>query len=160
MDASPPLSFSIIRASLVLLALFPLAGCSSRPKNVARSVTGKVTVGGQPLAGARIVFTPNAEGSSPAMGKTDDQGNYKLSWSRGIDGAQIGENTVTISTLVEGPPSTNPPKPEVPEKVPFKYRENPPTAEVKRGSNVIDFDLEAGPTEPPPPPKGKKGKRK
>lgn len=159
MDASPPLSLTIIRASFIILALFPLAGCSGRPKNVARSVTGKVTVGGQPLAGARIVFTPKDEGGSPSMGKTDEQGNYKLSWSRGIDGAQVGENTVTISTFVQGPPSANPPKPEVPEKVPFKYRENPPTADVKRGSNVINFDLESGPTEPPPPPKGKKGKK-
>jgi len=146
---------TLIRASVLGLAFFALAGCSNRPKNVARSVTGKVTVGGQPLAGARIIFTPK-EGGSPAMGKTDDQGNYKLSWSRGIEGAQIGENAVSISTLVEGPPSS---KPEVPEKVPLKYRENPPTADVKRGSNVFNFDLEAGPTEAPPPPKGKKGKK-
>ena len=37
--------------------------------------------------------------------------------------------------------------------------QNPPTADVKRGSNVINFDLEAGPTEAPPPPKAKKGKK-
>jgi hypothetical protein len=158
MEVSPRPSMTKVRALLIVLAVFPFAGCSGRPKNVARSVTGKVTVAGQPLAGARVIFTPK-EGGSPSMGKTDDQGKYKLSWSRGIDGAQIGEHTVTISTLVEGPPSANPPKPEVPEKVPLKYRENPPTAEVKRGSNVINFDMEAGPTEAPPPPKGKKGKK-
>ncbi len=159
MHVSTRVSMTLIRASIVILACFALAGCSGRPKNVARSVTGKVTVGGQPVANARIIFTPKEDGS-PSVGKTDDQGNYKLSWSRGIDGAQVGESTVTISTFVEGSPSASPPKPETPEKIPLKYRETPPTADVKRGSNVINFDLDAGPTEAPPPPKGKKGKVK
>jgi hypothetical protein len=141
-----------------------LVGCSARPKNVARSVTGKVTLGGQPLAGARVGFAP-VEGGSPSFGTTDASGNYKLVWGRSrntiIEGAQIGENNVSISTFVEGVPSAKPPRPEVPEKVPYKYRlESPPKVTVNKGSNVFNFDLEPGPIEPPQP-KGKtKGKAK
>ena len=143
-----------------------LVSCSARPKNVARSVTGKVTLGGQPLAGARVGFAPvQVEGGSPSFGTTDANGNYKLVWGRSrneiIEGAQIGENNVSISTFVEGAPSAKPPRPEVPEKVPYKYRlESPPKVTVNKGSNVFNFDLEPGPIEPPQP-KGKtKGKAK
>jgi hypothetical protein len=111
-----------------------------------------------------VGFAP-VEGGSTAVGKTDTNGSYKLIWGRSrneiIEGAQIGENTVSISTFVEGAPSAKPPRPDVPEKVPYKYRlESPPKATVKRGSNVFNFDLESGPVEPPQP-KGKtKGKAK
>jgi hypothetical protein len=131
-----------------------ILGCSSRPKNVARKVTGTVTLGGQPLAKARIKFTP-LEGGSPSTGITDESGNYSLIWafSRGrrIEGAQIGEHAVEISTMDQGKG----------EKVPYKYRDKEmPKATVKAGSNSIDFALEPGPVEPPPPPKTKgKGKR-
>jgi hypothetical protein len=156
-----------IRRFVVSGAIFiAAAGCSGRPKNVAKSVRGKVTLGGQPLAGATVGFAP-IEGGSAAVGQTDATGNYKLIWGRSgsrlIEGAQIGENTVNISTFVEGAPSAKPPRPEVPEKVPYKYRtaEGALKATVKRGSNVINFDLEPGPVQPPPPPKGKtKGKAK
>src|SRR5687768_7145679 len=76
---------------IALVALFA-AGCSGRPKNFASKVTGKVTLGGQPLAGASVIFTPTAEGS-PSAGRTDENGNYTLLWGRrgkrGIEGAQI-----------------------------------------------------------------------
>ena len=157
---------TIIKGSALLGVVLLLApGCSGRPKNVASGVTGKVTLGGQPLAGATVGFAP-VEGGSPAVGRTDANGNYKLTWGRSgnriIEGAQIGENTVSISTFAEGAPSAKPPRPEVPEKVPYKYRtsEGAQKVTVKRGSNVFDFDLEIGPVEPPQP-KGKtKGKAK
>ena len=156
-----------VRRFLVLgVILVAASGCSGRPKNVARRVTGKVTLGGQPLAGAMVGFAP-VEGGGTAVGQTDANGNYKLIWGRNgsrlIEGAQVGENTVNISTFIEGAPSAKPPRPEVPEKVPYKYRtaEGALKATVKGGSNVINFELEPGPTEPPPPPKGKtKGKAK
>jgi hypothetical protein len=139
-------------------------GCSGRPRNVARKVTGKVTLAGQPLANAVVRFTP-VDGGSPSFGQTDASGSYNLIWSqyrgRKIEGAQIGQHTVVISTFQYGDPSTKPPRPEVPEKVPFKYRQEGgyPTATVKKGTNEIDFTLEAGPVEPPQP-KGKtKGKK-
>jgi hypothetical protein len=109
-----------------------------------------------------VGFAP-VEGGSPAMGRTDQNGSYRLVWGRSgrriIEGAEIGESTVMISTHVPEAPSAKPPKPEVPEKVPYKYRaEVPLKATVKSGANVFNFDLEPGPVDPPQP-KGK-GKKK
>jgi hypothetical protein len=166
MNVAPvPSARAVVITLAIACVLLATAGCSGRPKNVARSVMGKVTLGGQPLPDATIVFTPTAEGGSPSMGRTDAEGNYKLVWGRDrrrvIEGAQIGEHTVRISTFMEGAPSAKPPRPDVPEKVPYKYRaESPPTATVIKGSNVINFELEPGPVDPPQP-KGKtKGRGK
>jgi hypothetical protein len=149
----------------IALMLSVAPGCSGRPKNFAKKVSGKVTVGGQPLAGATIMFMP-IESGSPSMAKTNDAGEYSLMWAgsrhgRPVEGAQIGEHVVSITTIVEGAPNAKPPRAGVPEKVPFKYRvEAPPKATVKAGSNTIDFALEAGPIDPPEA-KGKaKGKAK
>jgi hypothetical protein len=148
-----------------LCALAAFGGCSGRPKNIAKKVSGVVTLGGQPLPAAIVTFTP-ADGS-PSIGRTDAEGKYNLIWSqqgkRVIEGAQIGEHTVTIRTFQFGDTTAKPPKPEIPEKVPFKYRQEGgfPKATVKAGVNTIDFALEAGPVDPPAPAKGKgKGKGK
>jgi len=153
----------VLRLLLGVCALALLPACSGRPKNVAKKVTGTVTLDGKPLADARITFAPT--NGSPSSGHTDAEGKYNLIWSaqggRTIEGAQIGEHGVTISTLQFGDPSTKPPKPEVPEKVPYKYRTESGQlkATVKAGANEIDFKLEPGPVEPPQA-KGKtKGKK-
>jgi hypothetical protein len=148
---------------LIAFGLTTAVGCSGRPSNVAKKVSGTVTLGGQPLANAKVVFTPEKGNSS--FGVTDAEGKYNLFWSqargRGIEGAVIGEHTVTISTFQPGNPAAKVPN-EVPEKVPYKYRQDTGKlkATVKAGMNVIDFPLEAGPVEPPQA-KGKaKGKGK
>lgn len=149
---------------VVLTLAATICGCSGRPKNVARSVSGKVTVGGQALSGANIVFSPVEKGS-PSVATTDANGEYSLVYSqqrnRKVMGAQIGEHVVQISTLREEDSSAEPPRSAVPEKVPFKYREGKGlTATVTSGSNTINFDLEDGPIEPPKPKtKGKAGKK-
>src|ERR1044072_958132 len=68
---------------LCFLALVIGNGCSRRPKNVAR-VKGKVTLGGQPLAGASVTFMPVEQGST-SRGRTDANGEYVLYYSRGVD---------------------------------------------------------------------------
>jgi hypothetical protein len=154
---------AVWRWSLAICVVFAVVGCSDRPRNVAKKVTGKITLGGQPLANALVTFTP--DNGSPSFGRTDAEGNYNLIWSsqrgRPIEGAQIGEHTVTITTFQLGDPNAKTARAEVPEKVPYKYREEGgfPKATVKAGANVIDFSLEAGPTEKPQS-KGKKGKGK
>ena len=153
------------RGALACTLFATVIGCSGRPKNVAKKVTGTVTVGGKPLADAAIAFTPTTTGSASFSG-TDAEGKYNLVWGnvRGkpIEGAQIGEHTVMISTFRQGNPDGKPPKPDTPEKVPYKYRQGTglPKATVKAGVNTIDFALEDGPVDPPAPTKGKKGKAK
>jgi len=152
---------------LWVCCLLVSGGCSGRPKNVAKKVTGVVTVGGQPIAAATVTFTP--KDGSPSVGRTDAQGKYNLIWSRQgkrvIEGAEIGDHTVTIQTFQFGDMTAKPPKPEIPEKIPYKYRQESgfPKATVKAGENTINFELEAGPVDAPAPAKGKgktKGKTK
>lgn len=157
------------RRLLCLLACILLAsgGCSGRPKNIAKKVSGVVTVGGQPIPEAIVTFTP--KDGSPSIGRTDAHGKYNLIWSqqgkRVIEGAQIGDHTVNIRTFQFGDTTAKPPKPEIPEKIPYKYRQESgfPKATVKAGENTINFELEAGPVDAPAPAKGKgktKGKTK
>jgi hypothetical protein len=142
------------RQTLVILASLTLAlgGCGGSGAKLSK-VTGKVTLGGQPLADALVTFSPS--GGSPSAARTGPDGTYTLIYSKGINGAVVGEHTVTISTFQ--PAMEDPPTPAVPEKVPFKYREeeNPQKVTVKSGSNNLDFSLEAGPIDPPPPAKGR-----
>ena len=141
--------------------LLALVGCWG-PSNVG-GVSGKVTLGGQPLPDARITFSPKSEGSSGAVGYTDSEGQYTLSYASGVTGAQEGENEVRISTFREADPDSDPPQPAVPEKVPAKYNvKTELKVDVKSGSNTLDFNLEQGPVIQPgeAEPKGKgKGKR-
>ncbi len=132
-----------------------LSGCGGSGANLGK-VTGKVTLAGQPVPEALVMFSP-VSGGSPSAGRTGADGTYTLVYARGINGAIIGEHTVTISTFKDA--LEDPPTPEVKETVPLKYREGDslPKVTVKSGSNNLDFTLEAGPIEPPPV--AKKGKK-
>jgi len=128
-----------------LIALATLAGCGGS-KNVGR-VTGTVTLDGQPLPDALVTFSPMKEGGSSGLGKTDSAGAYSLTYSAGVNGAEIGENRVTISTITQGK-----------EIVPMEYNtQTKLKAEVKAGPNTFDWPLKGGgPIYSPAPPPGKK----
>ena len=64
---------------LLAVALMVVSGCSSRPKNVARKVAGKVTLGGQPLAGAAGAATGSGAAALPE-GRLEPQ--RALRWPR------------------------------------------------------------------------------
>jgi hypothetical protein len=126
----------------LLFFLASAAGCSGAPDNVA-TVTGKVTLDGQPLPGALVEFIPDGAGST-SMGKTDEQGNYTLKYTREHEGALIGKHRVRISTYVQGDATSDPPIEAVPEKVPAEYNlKTNLSATVEDGANTIDFPLES-----------------
>ena len=132
----------IFLASVSALFSAAIAGCGGAD-NVGQ-VSGKVTLGGEPLAGAIVKFQPTA-GGSPSAAIVDGSGNYKLGYTEGVQGAEIGSHKVIISTFSAGNPDAEPPKPPVAEKVPSKYNaKSELTADVKAGSNTIDFPLEPG----------------
>jgi hypothetical protein len=119
-----------------------MSGCGGGSAENVAEVTGQVTIDGQPLSNARIQFVPVA-GGSPSFGMTDAQGNYKLTYTRDVEGAIIGEHTVNISTYVEADPDREPPVTAVPEKVPARYNVKTELKKtVEDGSNTIDFPLE------------------
>jgi len=79
-------------------------GCSGgvdRP--LTAKVAGRVTLDGQPVAGAFVQFVPQGSGDAqtgggrPATGHTDAAGNFVLSTFEDGDGAVIGTHRVLVT---------------------------------------------------------------
>lgn len=135
--------------ALVVLALVTLmlSGCGG---DIGR-VSGTVTVNGEPISNATIMFYPQ-EGRA-SVGKTDESGKYSLTYTKGVTGAKIGTHVVTVSTEVFAEENRNVDYEETSrmptvmgrkETMPPKYLDRTKselTADVKSGSNTIDFDL-------------------
>jgi hypothetical protein len=95
-----PLRWRLLGATGLLCAF--LAGCAQEPPAAEKffPVTGKVTMGGQPLTAGSVTFHPDAAkgNNSPhvPVGFLDAQGNYTLKTGT-KDGAPPGWYKVTIS---------------------------------------------------------------
>jgi hypothetical protein len=121
---------------MALLALL-LASCRGNA-NLA-SVRGTVTLDGQPLANAFVVFCPTTTGTT-SYGKTDADGHYQMMFKDSEPGAWIGENLVRISTGDLGSGGKVGPR----ERVPIVYNAKTTLkADVQSGKNTFDFDLKS-----------------
>lgn len=133
------------QAGLLAAALLMTAavGCGDGLKLV--PVEGKVTLGGEPLAEADVIFQP--ENGRPSMGTTDAQGHYKLVYTNEKDGALPGTHKVVITTYVEPDSDYEAPDRRAgrPERVPAKYNfETTLQTELSPDtSDPVDFTLEA-----------------
>lgn len=79
----------------VLAVALAVVGCGpSGP--VLTPVNGVVTLEGEPLEGAVVLFQPE-EGGKPATGLTDAAGAFTLTTFEPGDGAQVGVNSVAIT---------------------------------------------------------------
>jgi hypothetical protein len=103
------------------------------------SVTGTVTMDGEPLPGVVVNF--NSESSRPSSGTTDENGEYKLMFNEKTEGAAIGKHKVMIIKVPNGQAS---PGQASQMAIPMRYSfQSTLTADVTPGDNVIDFDLES-----------------
>ena len=130
---------------VVLLLAFAAVGCDSRPRadygSVGlASVSGTVTMDGEPLEGAVVRFRHTDNPMRYAYGRTDAAGRYSLNFNSEASGALPGPKTVTISTAATGP--------EVvggggPERVPARYNRDSELLEMvdPGGSHTFDFAL-------------------
>jgi len=103
------------------------------------TVSGTVTVDGNPLEGVVVTFQPVAGGRS-SVGATDAEGRYSLSYTNEADGALIGMHKVMVTT----PSESDAPDPSGIEKDPIPAHYNTKTTlekEVKAGDNTIDLEL-------------------
>jgi len=130
--------------AVVLASIAVLAGCGGAPDDQPElvPVQGTVTLDGEPLADAQIVFQP--ETGRPSRGETNEQGHYELQYTPDTRGARVGTHTVRISTgRTVYDDDENPT--EIPEKVPARYNENSElTKKVEPGTETIDFELSTG----------------
>jgi hypothetical protein len=110
-------------------------------------VSGRVTLGGQPLAGAVVTFQPvrDAGGATlhitGSVGKTNSDGRFEL---RLIEpnkaGAAVGQHRVTISTATSDP--ANDAQLPTGERVPAALRDGSQTFEVPAGgTTAANFDI-------------------
>jgi hypothetical protein len=144
-----------VRLPILVLALL-VAGCGGPSRPATAPVTGRVTYAGKPVPLGQIMFYP--EKGRPAMGAIGADGTYRLTTFANGDGAMPGRFRVTIQAMrVTGPPAPKSLDEElrgiggggktttewlVPEK--YSHQESTLlTAEVKPGSNTINFDLPA-----------------
>ena len=99
----------------VCLAATAAGGC----QRTIVPVSGRVTLNGQPLAGAVVTFQPHGDRNSArpvatgSTGRTDSQGRFSLRLVKpDKPGAVVGDHAVTISTSVGGsdavPPTGKP----------------------------------------------------
>jgi hypothetical protein len=117
-----------------LLVAALLTGCGRRGELA--SVHGRITLDGQPLAGAFVVFTPTSKGTT-SYGRTDADGRYQMTFTDREKGAWIGPNLVRINTGDVGPDGP-------PERVPSVYNQRTTLkVDVKPGTNTFDFDLKS-----------------
>jgi hypothetical protein len=84
-----------LTAASILVLLVAVSGCGG--KNTPVNVEGIVTLDGEPLAGATVVFTPIGEHGQSATALTESDGSFRLTNAKGEKGALPGEYKVLVS---------------------------------------------------------------
>ena len=132
--ATVPSKATVWVAGVVLVA--GMCGCGGDERLA--SVSGRVTVNGQPVEGLTVTFTPLDEESRPSSGTCDGQGHYQAMFTRGQAGATVGRNQVSFSAPFD--PETRGPA----FAIPAEYgAESTREFTVTTGRNThVDFDLE------------------
>jgi hypothetical protein len=125
----------------IVLAAFMALGCGSSHPDLA-PVSGRVTLDGEPVFEAEVLFQPQ-EKRSPSTGTTDRDGRYELYYKRGVKGAAIGPHIVQIEMDTEIVDEDGKPKRRK-QAIPARYnKQTELRREVKPGENVFDFDLKS-----------------
>lgn len=129
----------------VLVLLFVISpafmGCSG--KGGMGTVSGTVTLDGQPLADGLISFIP-ADGNSPTSGGKITNGAYSVQASRGAQKVVINATKVTGSRKAYADDPNSPVITTTAEILPKKYSDamtTELTVDVKAGTNKADFQL-------------------
>jgi hypothetical protein len=118
-----------------------IAGCGGGQSYSTARVSGRVTLDGQPLANAAVVFQPVAgKDRNPGPGSggtTDADGRYTLSVvGTGSRGAVIGKHQVRITLAPEDADPTD--------DRPHKHKELPAKYNLK---TTLEFTVEPGGTD-------------
>jgi hypothetical protein len=120
------------------------SGCSG-PN--AASVSGNVTLEGQPLTTGMVSFYPEGGNGAPANGQIDSSGNYSL--STGTDSGLAPGKYIAIVVATKDPPQpydkTGAEIPPIP-ITPAKYGSTTTSdlrVEVKAGKNAVPLPLQS-----------------
>jgi len=125
--------------SLGFVFCLALSGCGGADHPPLGSVSGTVTMDGDPLVGVMVLFKP--EVGRAAVGTTDEDGHYTTEYTYRVPGAKTGPTTVMMEWPL-GAKDTKPLAERYTTKSELKV-------EVKPGSNTFDFDLKSDAKAPP-----------
>lgn len=107
-------------------------------------VTGKVTLDGNPLAGAQVRF--ESADRAGAEGVTDAAGVYRLMYDNQTPGSTPGTKIVRITTAGAAEEGADPDNPTPGNTIPPQYnRESRLQADVSASNKSFDFDLKSQP---------------
>lgn len=128
----------------VILITGVLAGCSG--PNVA-SVSGTVTLDGQPLTTGMVSFYPDGGNGAPASGSIDSSGNYSLSTGTDV-GLALGKYVAIVVATKDPPQPYDKTGAEIPPIpiTPGKYASTNTSdlhVEVKAGKNTVPLALQS-----------------
>lgn len=132
---------------LVAVSLCLTSGCGGAGRPGTVPVTGQVTLDGQPLAGAAVMFT-GPEGGAPVTAVTDQNGNFRLQAMPGLNKVAVAKTEAAGGAgEAELAPAEDAPAPVQPQLlVPRKYA-NPATSgitvDVKPGMQPVRIDLKS-----------------
>ena len=134
----------LLCVSAVCLVIVSLIGCGDSDLT---SVTGTVTVDGQPAAGHRLEFAPSSLELGAGRAIVDEEGKYELVTSRTIKGVKPGLYRVSVLGPVELAIRDGERPPAGAVRIPAKYhgRKTTLSADVKPGENTFDFEVTTGP---------------
>lgn len=140
MNASRRLA-GVFWSATVAVVMGGLTGCGDSSR---ASVSGRVTLDGQPLEQGAINFFPTGENQGPSAGASITGGRYTITADKGV---VVGENLVQIrgvrktGKMVQSPMGLGMIE-EWADGVPEKYNKRTTlTRPIERGANEIDFDL-------------------
>lgn len=125
---------------LALSALALLSGCSTGPPM--GTITGEVTLDGQPLKEGRIAFLP-VDGERPTAGTTITDGKFETKAPVTKMRVEINANKVIGKRKAYDTPQS-PVADEVVELIPTRYNiESELSLDVQKGSQTVKYDLES-----------------
>jgi hypothetical protein len=133
----------------LFVAALTASGCSGRD---AAPVSGKISAGGQPLPGIRVLFQPmekegdpNAEPGDGSYGLTGSDGRYTLRFSDDDqEGAVVGLHRVILSDQQAETEEDAGPTPQKRSRIPASFSDGTLTFEVKPGgTDAADFEIPA-----------------
>ena len=135
--------------SSVLLCVVGVSviGCGRSDIPELGTVSGIVTLNNEPLPNAIVNFSPTAAGR-PSTAETDSEGRYSLLYLTDVDGAVVGEHTVTVEKIVSeeednlsDDPADLEPGQELPKQLPASASDGSIFKDVAAGHNDIDIEL-------------------
>lgn len=140
----------VARAALCCVSALLVTGCGRSDLPELGTVSGTVTLDGQPLADAIVNFTP-VQAGRPSTGQTDSSGHYTLLYVADVEGAVVGKHSVTVERIVTSEADDLPEDPADLEEGQVMIEPLPDGAidgsivkEVKAGDNAIDVAISAG----------------